>query len=82
MSDSRPIEDLSYEQAFDELEEIVRVLDSGEQDLESSLALFERGQALAGRCSQLLEAAEVKMNQLVEAEDGDVAEQPVDGAGS
>jgi exodeoxyribonuclease VII small subunit len=57
---------LPYEQAFQELEAVVRQLESGEQPLEEALALFERGQRLAGRCSELLEEAELKLKTLVE----------------
>ena len=50
-------DDLSYEDAFDELEGLVEALESGELKLEQALAVFERGQALAERCSELLEKA-------------------------
>ena len=58
------VEELSYEQAFAELEEIVRLLETDSKTLEESLALFERGQALARRCAQLLEQAELRIRQL------------------
>jgi exodeoxyribonuclease VII small subunit len=61
----KPPEELTYEQAFQELESLVARLESGELPLEQALALFERGQALAGRCSSLLEKAELKLRQLV-----------------
>lgn len=56
---------LTYEQAFHELEAAVERLESGELPLEQALATFERGQALAARCSQLLEKAELRLRQLV-----------------
>jgi exodeoxyribonuclease VII small subunit len=59
-----PVDQLSYEQAFHELEEIVAALESSEQPLESTLALFERGQALARRCADLLDQAELKVQQI------------------
>ena len=52
-----PIEELSFEQAFEEMEQIVRQLEEGQLSLDDSLALFERGQALSARCQQLLETA-------------------------
>jgi exodeoxyribonuclease VII small subunit len=61
----KPPKQLAYEQAFKELEEIVERLEAGELPLEDALALFERGQALAGRCAELLENAELKLRQLV-----------------
>ena len=57
-------ENLTFEQAFAELEETVRKLEAGGLVLEESLALFERGQALAARCSIQLDEAELKVRQL------------------
>jgi exodeoxyribonuclease VII small subunit len=58
------IDDLTFEQAFAELEETVRKLEEGGLALEESLAFFERGQALAARCSAQLDQAELKLRQL------------------
>jgi len=57
-------EDLTFEQAFAELEETVRKLEAGGLTLEESLAVFERGQALASRCNTQLDQAELKVRQL------------------
>jgi exodeoxyribonuclease VII small subunit len=57
-------ESLTFEQTFAELEEIVRKLEAGGLVLEESLALFERGQALAARCNIQLDQAELKVRQL------------------
>jgi exodeoxyribonuclease VII small subunit len=62
-----PIENLTYEQAFSELEEIVTALESNEHSLESAIALFERGQALARYCAGLLDQAELKVQQVTGA---------------
>jgi exodeoxyribonuclease VII small subunit len=59
-----PIELLSYEEALEQLEEIINTLELGEQVLEKSLTLFERGQTLARRCSYLLDQAEQKVRML------------------
>jgi exodeoxyribonuclease VII small subunit len=61
----KPIEELSYEEALAELEEIVSAMESEQNRLEESIKLFERGQALAARCGMLLEAAELKVKQVV-----------------
>lgn len=61
----KPIEELTYEDALAELEEIVSALESERNQLEDSIKLFERGQALAARCGVLLEAAELKVKQVV-----------------
>jgi exodeoxyribonuclease VII small subunit len=60
----KPIEKLTYEDAFAELEEIVAALESGEQPLEEALALFERGQKLSKQCTELLAKAELKVQEL------------------
>lgn len=62
--DSIPVEDMTYEQAFSELESIVDDLETDEHPLEHALSLFERGQALARHCAQMLEKAELKVQQL------------------
>lgn len=62
--------DLNYEQAFQELESVVRQLEEGEGSLEEALALFERGQLLAARCSELLQVAELKLQELTAEGDG------------
>jgi exodeoxyribonuclease VII small subunit len=62
--EKRPVEELSYEAANQELEQVVGQLEAGEQSLEESLALFERGQALIKRCSELLDQAELKVQTL------------------
>jgi exodeoxyribonuclease VII small subunit len=61
----KPVEELSYEEALVELEGIVSALEGEQNQLEEAIKLFERGQALASRCSVLLEAAELKVKQVV-----------------
>jgi len=60
----KTIEELSYEEALAELEEIVSALESEQSQLEEAIKLFERGQALAARCGVLLEAAQLKVKQV------------------
>jgi len=50
-------DDLGYEQARDQLVEVVRRLESGGATLEESLALWEQGEALAKRCEEWLAGA-------------------------
>jgi len=61
----KAVEELTYEEAFAELEEIVSFLEGEQSQLEDAIKLFERGQALASRCGVLLEAAELKVKQVV-----------------
>ena len=59
------VEDLSYEEALAELDQIVSALENEQSQLEEAIKLFERGQALAERCGVLLEAAGLKVKQVV-----------------
>lgn len=58
------IEQMNYEQAFTELENVVKLLEDNPSSLEESITLFERGQALAKQCAQLLEKAELRVQKL------------------
>jgi exodeoxyribonuclease VII small subunit len=69
------IKKLNYEEAFEQLTQIVQQLENDNLPLNDSLALFEQGQKLADHCQQLLEEAELRVNQL--SEDGDI--QPFEG---
>jgi len=55
-------ESLGYEQAREELAEVVRRLEAGGLSLEESLALWERGEQLAGVCEQWLEGARRRLD--------------------
>lgn len=52
----------SYEQAREELAEVVRRLEAGGATLEESLALWERGEALAAICQQWLDGAKARLD--------------------
>jgi exodeoxyribonuclease VII small subunit len=54
----------TYEEAFTELESIVSILESNQRSLDEAMTLFERGQALAQHCTNLLDQAELKVRQL------------------
>ncbi len=62
-------EELSYEEAFQQLEDVVAQLEGGELSLERSVALYELGQRLSARCQNLLEKAELKIRQVEEDDD-------------
>lgn len=74
MPKSKTPAEMTYEQAYQELESTVQKLERGDLPLEQAMALFERGQALAARCSELLEQAELKLKQLVPDEAGGYVE--------
>ena len=63
-SSPKPVEELTYEEAFAELETIVGSLEDEQNPLEEAMTLFERGQALIQRCSVLLDGAELKVREL------------------
>jgi len=60
----KEISELSFEEALKELEDTVGKLEAGDLNLDESMALFERGQALAAVCNAQLEAANLKVEQL------------------
>lgn len=68
-----PLEELTYEQALAELEEITRRLEENPPALEETLALYARGQGLAHHCAGLLDQAELKVRQLSAEELGRLA---------
>ena len=63
-SSQPPVEELSYEQALTELEVIVASLEANKLQLDESMALYERGQALTKHCIALLDKAELRVKQL------------------
>jgi len=64
MASEIAVDEMTYEQAFTALEEVVSLLETEKHSLEQALALFERGQALARRCTVLLDQAELRVQQL------------------
>jgi len=78
MAKLKPPEEMRFEEAFEELAALVEKIESGDLELEESLGLFERGQALADRCSQLLEEAEISLRQLEGGQEDD-SEESSDG---
>jgi exodeoxyribonuclease VII small subunit len=55
---------LSFEQAFEQLEAAVEALQDGQMPLERALNYYEEGMKLAQHCNQLLEKAELRVQQL------------------
>ncbi len=64
MSKEKPIETLTYEQAFAALEAVVNAMENEQHPLDQVLALYERGQKLAQHCAALLDQAELKVRQV------------------
>ncbi|MFI9118425.1 exodeoxyribonuclease VII small subunit [Streptomyces bikiniensis] len=71
---------LGYEQARDELIEVVRRLEAGGTTLEDSLALWERGEELAKVCRLRLEGARARLDAALAADaDGESGDEEDDG---
>ena len=67
---TEPVDGLGYEQARDELAEVVRKLESGGLSLDDAVALWERGEALARRCEEQLAGARVRVQKVLDAAEG------------
>jgi exodeoxyribonuclease VII small subunit len=81
MSESEPlvVNDLTFEAAMAELERIVDRLERGEVPLEDSIAIYERGEALKGRCEALLKAAEERVEKIRLSSSGEASgSEPLD----
>ena len=61
---------LPFEKALAQLEEIVTKLESGKVDLEQSIAIYERGEALKKHCEKLLKDAEARIEKITLKPDG------------
>lgn len=73
---------LDYEQARDELVQVVARLEAGAPTLEESLTLWERGEALAARCQQVLDGARERLDARTAADGpGDVGQDGPRAAG-
>jgi exodeoxyribonuclease VII small subunit len=79
-TESVPVDSLSFEAALRELEGIVSRLEQGEVDLEDSITLYERGQALKVHCEKKLKAAEGRLEKIVLGASGPAGIETVDTA--
>jgi exodeoxyribonuclease VII small subunit len=77
-TDSVPVEELSFETALKELEQIVSRLEQGDVDLEDSIALYERGQTLKSHCEKRLKAAETRLEKIVHSGGAATGSEPID----
>ncbi len=72
------VDQMSFETALRELEQIVARLEQGEVDLEDSIALYERGQALKLHCEKKLKAAESRLERIVQGGGTATGVEPMD----
>jgi exodeoxyribonuclease VII small subunit len=64
---------LTFEKALAELESIVQRLEQGKVDLEESITIYERGEALKKHCQTLLERADARIEKITVGPDGRAA---------
>ena len=69
-SSGKPIEEMSFEDAMAELEQVVAKLESGQAPLDQSIDLYERGAKLKERCEGRLKDAELRVSKIIAGSDG------------
>lgn len=69
-----PPDGLDFEAAFARLQEAVGELERGGLPLDAAIATFERGIALADRCAEILQAAELRVTRILESSPFDLDE--------
>jgi exodeoxyribonuclease VII small subunit len=72
------MEDMTFEEAFKELEKAVAALQDGQLPLERALECFEWGMKLAHYCNGLLQQAELRVQQLSVDSEGTLNVQPLE----
>ena len=70
MSEITPVKSLPFEKALQELETIVQRLERGNVELEESIQIYERGEALKKHCETLLQLAEARIEKIMIGPDG------------
>lgn len=78
MSNAEKINDLSFEDALGQLEELVKTLERGEAPLEDSISAYERGMALQKHCEKKLRDAQAKIEKITVKQNGAVSTEPLD----
>ena len=68
--EERDIGGLTFEEALRTLEQVVRRLEGGEATLDESIALYERGEKLRAHCQARLDAAQARIERIVQGADG------------
>jgi len=66
----KDLKDMSFEEALAELEAIVETMESGQVDLNESIATYERGEKLKKHCEAMLKEAEARVEKITLSSDG------------
>ena len=69
---------LSFEDALQQLDEIVKRLESGQSKLDDAIAAYERGSLLKAHCEAKLREAQMRVDKIAKAADGTVTAAPAD----
>jgi len=72
------IRNLSFEDALEQLEEIVGKLESGSEDLDGAIASYTRGVQLRRQCEERLTDAQAKIDKIVLKSDGNITSEPLE----
>ncbi len=79
IANQEEIDRLSFEDALAELEGIVRELESGQGDLEKAIADYERGTQLKDHCMKKLNQAKLKVEKIMQNQEGETTTQAFEG---
>lgn len=74
---SKDVEKLGFEEALAELEKVVRQLESGSADLNTSISAYERGMALKKHCEAKLKEVQSRIEKITISADGKVSTTPI-----
>ncbi|HXF90530.1 MAG TPA: exodeoxyribonuclease VII small subunit [Candidatus Nitrosotenuis sp.] len=72
------VQQLSFEEAMQELEQLVRRLEEGRLPLEEALSAYERGMHLKSHCDTKLRAAKLRVDQVIMGEGNEITFQPLE----
>ncbi len=68
------VDEMGFEEAMKELESLVKVLEKGDLGLEENMAMYERAWALRGRCQNILDTCERRVQKIVDGAEGNSIE--------
>jgi exodeoxyribonuclease VII small subunit len=74
----RDLATMSFEEALDELQALVRALEKGDSKLDEAIQQYERGAALKQHCEAKLREAQAKIDKIVQGPNGRISTEPAD----
>jgi exodeoxyribonuclease VII small subunit len=78
MTEEKSIENMTFEEALAELEEIVKKIDTGGESLDLAIKSFERGIKLKNYCSAKLKEARLKIEKITKLENNEITTEEVE----